>query len=526
MANLSPGTNHRIGYDPAERVVLMENHDQAYHTWRNAGVKQRTLVHIDAHHDMWWVKEKISLNIANFICLAMKDDLVSRVFWVVPDASWDRRGRRVLRRYLRKIGKAYPGGPRRPEDRPGEIHLGVLGKTLRVCCLNSLPRIEEPVLLDIDTDYLVIPRVTYDDIDEQGSLPWCWPEELLARLRAREVRSDLVTIVYSVEGGYTPLKWKYLGDELALRLREPNGLGPASEGYGLIRLACEAAARGETSAGEERLQRAARCLPGCAAPHFHLAHLLLALNREDEAQRAYRHALEADPTYRTAYNSAGTAYLTSQRFRQAEEEHLRTLRLDPDDAYAHFGLGRLAARHKHWKEAETLFRKALALDRQMPDAHRGLGKALAKQGRLDEAIAAYERSLALALAGHRSVNAAIFTPTGERPPLDGSIPGVHERLGRLYTRKGKIPLAISSYRMCVAGGYDGVSLRVRLARLYSRQGKWKKAAVEAWRSVKLIPAELRGRVKDLTRTLARGLSEQARALLLGRLRKKSPRDSR
>jgi tetratricopeptide (TPR) repeat protein len=156
----------------------------------------------------------------------------------------------------------------------------------------------------------------------------------------------------------------------------------------------------------------------------------------------------------------------------------------------------------------------------MPDAYRGLGKVLAQQGRLDEAIGAYERSLALALAGHRSVNATIFTPTGARPSLDGSIPGVHERLGRLYTQKGKISLAISSYRMCVAGGYDGVSLRARLARLYSRQGNWKKAAVEAWRSVRLIPAELRGRLVDLTRTSARWISRRARALISSRLRKK------
>lgn len=39
------------------------------------------------------------------------------------------------------------------------------------------------------------------------------------------MRWDLATIAYSVEGGYTPIQWKYVGDELAARLRQS---GPAA----------------------------------------------------------------------------------------------------------------------------------------------------------------------------------------------------------------------------------------------------------------------------------------------------------
>ena len=35
-------------------VFLIENHDQAYKIWRELGLKERTLVHVDAHHDMRW----------------------------------------------------------------------------------------------------------------------------------------------------------------------------------------------------------------------------------------------------------------------------------------------------------------------------------------------------------------------------------------------------------------------------------------------------------------------------------------
>src|SRR5260370_41990787 len=78
------------GHKPSP-VHLMENHDGAYYIWREAGVRRKILVHIDAHHDMWWVKDKNAafVTIANFICPALKKDLVKEVYWVVPDATWD-----------------------------------------------------------------------------------------------------------------------------------------------------------------------------------------------------------------------------------------------------------------------------------------------------------------------------------------------------------------------------------------------------------------------------------------------------
>jgi hypothetical protein len=41
------------GWAPPDRVFLFENHDEAYAVWRDLGVRNRILVHIDAHHDMY-----------------------------------------------------------------------------------------------------------------------------------------------------------------------------------------------------------------------------------------------------------------------------------------------------------------------------------------------------------------------------------------------------------------------------------------------------------------------------------------
>ena len=144
----------------------------------------------------------------------------------------------------------------------------VLGKPVTVCSLADLPKFDESVLLDIDVDFLVIPCVSYGESDRHSALPWCWPEELLARLGSCRLRAELVTIAYSVEGGYTPLLWKYLGDELALRLTA-TACGEAKlAGMSLIHDAAIAAHQGNVTAAEEKYHHARTLLPASAAPCF------------------------------------------------------------------------------------------------------------------------------------------------------------------------------------------------------------------------------------------------------------------
>ena len=512
MSNVARETAFRLGPNPADRVFLMENHDQAYYTWRDAGVKQRILIHIDAHHDMWWVKDKAPITIADFIRPALREDIVGEVFWVVPDATWGTaRGRGAILRHLKKIAGKYPAASGTPKVGHEEISVIVLGKKVRVCSLRSLPRIDENVLLDIDVDFLVIPRVTYGETDQHGALPWCWPDELLARLAACQIRADLVTIVYSVEGGYTPLKWKYLGDELALRLGQPGAPGQGIEGFGLMRAASTAVEKGDTSTAEEKYQQAARLLPGSGACHWHLAHLYAKLGRIEEGRRAYQRALELDPSYRTAYNSAGFRYYWDRRFQEAEKEHLRSLALDPDDAYAHLGLGQLAVHKKRWKEAETFLSRSLALNKNLIDSYRELGKVLARQRRYDEAIRAYERSLKLALAGHKPMTGPLLTQPEQPRLLDPDHSLIHARLAHLYMKKGAIVQAISAYRLSAGGGNDGVGLRVRLASLYLKQGQKKKAAAEVWRAVKLVPKDLKWVTQKSYRRVVRLLERRSKS---------------
>ena len=218
----------RIGIDPVEQVHLMENHDRSYLLWHDAAFKNRILVHIDAHHDMWWIDDNRSLTIANFISVALRERIVREVYWVVPDGTWENSaGRKALGGHLKAILTSYPRGSADTRWEYHRVRTSVLGCPLVVCSLDTLPAFSEDVLLDIDTDYLAIPRVSYRTQDVLDPVPWRSPEELTEILRSRSLSTDFVTIAYSVEGGYTPLAWKYLGDELATRLRHPDQKGMA-----------------------------------------------------------------------------------------------------------------------------------------------------------------------------------------------------------------------------------------------------------------------------------------------------------
>lgn len=492
-ATVTEERGSRIGLDPIDRCFVMENHDEAYRIWHNAGVRQKILIHFDAHHDMWWLKDGAPITYANFICAALREDIVREIFWVVPDRTWESsRRRKAVIRHLRNIRKKYPGSSPAQKGKSNQISTSVFQKPLTVCSLDSLPNIEEKVLLDIDVDYLVIPFAPYGESDTHDEVPWCWPKEFLSKMLERKIRSDLVTIAYSVEGGHTPLKWKYLGDELELRLKQPNDGEPIISGMELIRKAALAANRGNHVIAEEKYQEARNFLPKSAAPCYHLAQLYADRKRIEDGQKLYQQVLDLEPSYRTAYNSAGLHYHWERRFRQEEEEHKRVLALDPQDAYAHFGLGRLAARKKRWNEAEVLLKKSLELNANLIDAHRALGDVLVKQGRLEEAIKAYEWSLKLALNGHKDLGGPIITCNeDDRRLKDSNHCYIHGRLARLYELKGDITRAITGYRISIAGGEDGVIVRSRLARLYLKQNQWRKAIEESWQAVKMIPVGLR-----------------------------------
>jgi tetratricopeptide (TPR) repeat protein len=480
----------QIGVETPDRVFLIENHDEAYYVWRDAGARKRTLVHVDAHHDMWWTDDDTAITIANFICPALKQDMLQEVFWVVPDATFqDAKGRKPVLQHLKWIRKRYPGTSSIFVERQ-RITAVVLEKKLTICPLRFLPALHEPVLLDIDVDYLVIPRVSYGKPDNHSFLPWCWPNEFVKRLHDAGIRSDLVTVVYSVEGGYTPLQWKYLGLELVLRLKEPPDAGSDVAGMNCIRQGAEAEQRGQIGIAESKYRQAQELLPRSAAAPYRLARLLVRLGRVEEGRRFYAQAVGLEQSYRSAYSSSGLHCYWRGDLAAAEREFRESLTLDPSDAYSELGLGLVAQKRKRWREAEQHLTTALTLDNCLLDAWRALGDVLAKLGRTREAILACEQALKLGLMGHKSLEGPILTHARNELLLDPWHCETHSRLARLYAQEGAMVKALNALRISIAGGLDNARLRLQLARLYWRQGQRGNFAIQTWQAMKMVPGNV------------------------------------
>ena len=122
------------------------------------------------------------------------------------------------------------------------------------------------------------------------------------------------------------------------------------------------------------------------------------LDRFDEAEQAYRKALEIDAGYAWAWAQLGALlHERLDRFVEAEDAYRKAVELEPDLALAWFLLGQLLhERLDRFDEAEDAYRKALELEPHLTLAWALLGQLLHERlDRFDEAEDAYRKALEL-----------------------------------------------------------------------------------------------------------------------------------
>ena len=146
----------------SNRIFKFENHDQAYYVWRDRRLSERILLHIDAHHDMYgaWPDKNQSVTIANFILPLCKKIIREVGLGRTRRIMEGRTGRNDIRRIIKTLRRNGIVGPKTHESRTN-ISTTVLGRPLTICSIRQLPAFYEPVLLDVDVDYLVIPNIGY-----------------------------------------------------------------------------------------------------------------------------------------------------------------------------------------------------------------------------------------------------------------------------------------------------------------------------------------------------------------------------
>lgn len=118
------------------------------------------------------------------------------------------------------------------------------------------------------------------------------------------------------------------------------------------------------------------------------------LGRYEEAEAAYRKAIERDPKATLAWDGLGllfSEYLS--RYEEAETAFRRAIEINSEDAFAWNGLGNVLFNSlDSYEEAEAAYRRSIELDPESGLAWNNLGSLLSSIRRSEEAEAAYRKA--------------------------------------------------------------------------------------------------------------------------------------
>jgi len=115
----------------------------------------------------------------------------------------------------------------------------------------------------------------------------------------------------------------------------------------------------------------------------------------EQAEAAYRKAIEVDPTLSNAYTNLGNIYYRRNAIAEARELYLKALEVDPQQPEAHYNLGFLYFDMNQPDKAIPLFEEAVALDPEFADAYFNLAMSLFESGRSKESRPYWEHYLSL-----------------------------------------------------------------------------------------------------------------------------------
>lgn len=501
-----------VGIEPIKDVITLENHHEAYLVWQKRGIKNKILVHIDAHIDFGWIPDKDPkqiievqtkdelerlikaywlwnptskkkedwLGIGNYICPAIRDNIVRELYWVVPDKALnDSKQRRRLEDTLRQLISLRNHRFNKIALEKEYMVTEVSGKKVTLCSLAGLPEFSEGVLLDIDIDFLITPSILKDISPDRR--PWILPEQLIDRLKEKRIRSGLVTIAYSVEGGFTPLRYKHFGNDLQMMIGNPVLDGSLREVISCRNRAMLYEYNGGYDEAIAEYHAVLKLDPQDVSSYYNLARLYLKKGWQDMAVFSYQEAIRVNPTYKTAYNNYGPIYENLGSLEEAEREYKETLLLNPQDANAYCGLGNLFAKKKRWGEAASKYRRSIELQMDNPHSHYGLGYVYLKMGRLEEAVDEFKRCIAL-----------------RQDKVEA-----HYWLGYIHSKKCRTEEAILEYKKAIRLGLFAPMIYLHLAGLYLRKGLYYKAMNECKKSLRLLIPSIILRLKRLWNGLKR-----------------------
>ena len=473
----------------------MEDHDEAYLAWKEKKIRDRVLLHFDAHIDFGWIapvagelleerqlediftrlkaqpfwnlkgqKSEGRIHLGNYIHEAIRSGMIREFIWIYPDDPDLPKQAREVRLILNGLSQTAPLlFQLAPQTSFSLFEGAIFGRPFRALPFSSLPQLSfrEEILLDIDLDFLIVQSLhsrNYPYTDLNHPRLWLSPESFCEKIKTAGFRPCFTTIAYSIEEGYTPLAMKFLGDELAGRLSGALSK-EESETFEIL--------RGTLIPSEEnrdekisRLENLAARSPGSPV-HFNLAILLLEKGRAAEAKAHYQRAVELDPSYRTAYNHAGPALLNLGMAREAGQSFERMKLLDETNPHVLLYEIEKLMRKKQWRE---VLRRSESL--LLPD------------NGVDPVLRLFRTQCLLSLRRDNEARQELSFYKGREDARYFAL------CARLAERRKDYARALEAHSQLI---WDSpVAAHVALARLYSKKGNFYKARRHLGKALRLL----------------------------------------
>jgi tetratricopeptide (TPR) repeat protein len=347
-------------------IFLVDDHDEAYLLWKENGLQNQILLHFDAHIDFEWIADKDPLKVlrqkplreamdefrnsygwsfsdtannflhlGNYLCRALEEGIVREWYWIVPDSLWESAAvRRQIWRDLEDYYQYRTGPMDKPCKTKNSFRTSFFKVPLIVTSRKHLPKFSEPVLLNIDVDYLTTDYLNKIPSAEvlRRRLPWMWPDEFSLFLYNSGIVSRLTTISNSVRGGFTPIQFKFFGE--ALKQIQSDELQPE---YFLLKQAY-------TEYAEEKRDEALTVLGYFASAGiyeasrlYRRAQILYEKDDLESARKSMAKAVSIDSEFESVYNSAALFYNSSGKLDDTYAEWQMVRELVPGQIEARLG---------------------------------------------------------------------------------------------------------------------------------------------------------------------------------------------
>jgi tetratricopeptide (TPR) repeat protein len=197
-----------------------------------------------------------------------------------------------------------------------------------------------------------------------------------------------------------------------------------------------------------------------------LAGALLEDNKGDDAVNMAKSLLDNTDHDRATWLRLGQFYTQMRRWKDADDAYVKATSLSTkkeDRTYLFFLKGALAERQKHYDQAEQLFRQALDLDPSSAMTLNYLGYMLADRGiRLPEALKLVRKAVDIEPMSGAYLDSLgwVYFKLGnyelaeenlrQAVDRDQTDPTVHDHLGDLYEKTGRIRLAAAQWELSLS----------------------------------------------------------------------------